>query len=326
MLNSQLRVWVMLAIAAGFIFWMYTITNGGESTRNEVASPKPVPIPSMPSLSSSKQLRQCELEVSKLKVDLSNIDKKAKQQTLEIDTKTQKFENYKDGQEQGYLNTNNHMWWFDPSNQFAFTMFDLDGLYEDTYFASDHIKESIAALQYEVVEKVMPKIIGRKAESIVEFGSAAGWFTSYYHKRGMYIFGVEGTRAGIKRLIDRGFPQEQMKRHDLRLPLNLDRTFDLAICTEVGEHLEPPFASQLIVTIAIHSDVCLFSIEDSDKPNRNHVHHSNEQPWKYWDNLFAFYGFDGIIHLPANIVKGLDTRGNRFYYKTSVFGKKPDEY
>jgi len=274
-----------------------------------------------------RELSHLESEVARLKVDLSNLDKTVKQDTLDIDIKTTKFNNYaEDGSEKGFLGTNNHMWWFDPNNEHAFTFFDLDGLYNDQYFATDHVPESTTSLQYEVVEKGLKVILGKKPESIVEFGSAAGWFTSYYHSKGIYIFALEGTRAGIKRLIDRGFPENQMKRHDLRLPINLGRKFDLAICTEVGEHLEPPFASQLVVSIAIHSDICLFSIEDQLKPNANHVHHSNEQPWKYWDNLFAFYGFDGILHVPPHIVKLLDTRGNRFYYKTSVFGKKPETY
>jgi hypothetical protein len=40
-------------------------------------------------------------------------------------------------------------------------------------------------------------------------------------------------------------------------------------------------------------------------------------------NLFAF---DGILHVSEDVVSGLVTRGNRFYYKTQVFGQIPDDF
>lgn len=108
-------------------------------------------------------------------------------------------------------------------------------------------------------------------------------------------------------------------RHDLRVPLDLGgRKFDLVTCTEVAEHIEPPFAGTLVHSLTQAADVVWFSSEPpawvSDNPD--HVHHSNEQPDLYWDRLFSFFGFQAIA-LPDCVVDSVGRRGRRVYYRAA---------
>ena len=58
-------------------------------------------------------------------------------------------------------------------------------------------------------------------------------------------------------------PSTQIVQHDLCLPLNLGRRFDVAVRSEVVEHVEPPFAAQIILTLVLHADVIWFSVRTS---------------------------------------------------------------
>ena len=81
---------------------------------------------------------------------------------------------------------------------------------------------------------------------------------------------------------------EQFIQHDLTVPLDLGRTFDLVLCLEVGEHLPEESAETLVATIVWHSDQILFSAAVPWQEGKGHV---NCQPHEYWHEIFVDYGF-----------------------------------
>ena len=117
-------------------------------------------------------------------------------------------------------------------------------------------------------------------------------------------------------MLERGIPIERIIKHDLRFPLNLNRIFDIVLCTEVAEHIEPPFSSQLILNIINHSKLVWFSFEEPGT-NSAHYHHCNEQPEKFWKNLFDFFGYQ-MVKLPKKVIKEVGGRAGYIFYAKSL--------
>jgi 2-polyprenyl-3-methyl-5-hydroxy-6-metoxy-1,4-benzoquinol methylase len=66
------------------------------------------------------------------------------------------------------------------------------------------------------------------------------------------------------------------------------RSYDLIVCIEVLEHLEPSDAEAAIDNICRHADQCLFSSTPLDYQEPTHV---NVRQPDYWTALFAEHGF-----------------------------------
>ncbi len=204
----------------------------------------------------------------------------------------------------GYLEHQKYNWWFDADEPNAFEIFDLDGFYSDRYYDCDHVQPPIVTVIAASLLVAGRDILGRNVESVLDLGCGQGQFTRGLLASGLDVVAVEGSAAGCAAALKRGVPQSRLVRHDMRLPLQLNRKFDVVMCTEVAEHLEPPFSSQLIHTISEHSDVCWFSSERPET-NEGHLHHPNEQPDIFWINLFRFYGFQPLrislnVNMPNN--------------------------
>ncbi|MBT5873253.1 MAG: methyltransferase domain-containing protein [Candidatus Latescibacteria bacterium] len=159
--------------------------------------------------------------------------------------RTTKVEIFKEDTDHGFLGANQN-WWFDPSFEHAFSIFDLDGFYPDQYFEADHVNSEVVNNYVTAVLNLGQMILEREVTSILEVGSGGGWFTEAFIKKGIDCFAIEGTKAGYDKCLARGIPEKCIMRHDVRMPIVLDRKFDMVLCTEVAEHIEPPFSSQLV--------------------------------------------------------------------------------
>ena len=197
-------------------------------------------------------------------------------------------------------------WWFDEARPQAFSFFSLDDLYAAPYFKSDHIRTGVVNAIVDAQRKAYRLLSGRDLRSVAEFGGAGGWFTGKFAALGLDYQTVEGTQAGTEKIKQRpGVQPDRIHRADLRSPIELPPPhaggkFDLAMNTEVAEHIEVPFHSQLVSTLTKHADLVWFSYappwksEAGNEGNMPHVHHSAELPLRYWLNLFEFYGYGAL--------------------------------
>ncbi|MBT0824260.1 hypothetical protein KJQ78_03160 [Campylobacter lari] len=64
--------------------------------------------------------------------------------------------------------------------------------------------------------------------------------------------------------------------------------FSLTQSLEVAEHIDEKFAQNFIELLTLTSDIILFS---AAIPNQGGLEHINEQPPKYWANLFEKYDY-----------------------------------
>ena len=122
--------------------------------------------------------------------------------------------------------------------------------------------------------------------SVVDVGCGQGTWLSVFHACGVKdVLGVDGDYIDRDRL---EIPHERFRPRDLVRPLELDRTFDLAVSLEVAEHLPADVAESFVGSLARLAPVVLFSAAAPYQGGESHV---NEQWPAYWAERFARHGF-----------------------------------
>jgi cyclopropane fatty-acyl-phospholipid synthase-like methyltransferase len=230
------------------------------------------------------------------------------------------MEIFKEDKDLGYLG-NHPMWWFDPSVAHSYSIFKLDDLYPGKYFQKDHVTAEIAEEIVGNVLKFGEQYLGRPVGSVLEIGCGGGWFTKVFLERGLRVVAIEGSLAGRKKALKNGVPPSVVRQIDLRWPLDeedVEGWFDIVMCTEVAEHIEPPFAGTLVYNLTKFSDLVWFSSEEPST-NEDHYHHSNEQPEIFWKNLFEFHGFRmDLLPIEEFSLEAKD-RGKQMFVRESRF-------
>ena len=224
-------------------------------------------------------------------------------------------EAYKNGEDNGWIHKQN--FWFDPEHEHGFGIVDLDSIYPREYFKHDHVQAQTVDNYCKFIAEIFKSTTGQDLTNLIEFGSAGGWFLKRFLDMGINAVGLEGTKAGIEACIKRGIPKRAIEQHDFRNPLEESKTWQVALCTEVAEHIEPPFSSVLVKSLVDSSDWIWFSFEE---PNTNpaHIHHPNEMPAKFWINLFDFYGFKAW-QLPEWVTGQTEGRGMYVFYNPETY-------
>lgn len=202
-------------------------------------------------------------------------------------------------------------WWTNTDCPYAYKYLHLDSLYPSCYFqpGGGHPNVYKSRELYEYMQHIYTTIFGVQFNSILELGCGGGEITSQFEYHNLDYLAVEGTDAGVQQLVNIGIQPQRIIKSDLRLFKGIDRTFDMVMCTEVAEHLEPPFSSKIVELCTSHSNVVWFSAAE---PNCNapHYHHPNEMWIECWDNLFAFFGFNKFA-----ILNDLHGRAKRLYIR-----------
>jgi SAM-dependent methyltransferase len=227
---------------------------------------------------------------------------------------------FEDGQDKGFIGEKGN-WWFDSNFEHSFEIFNLDAFYQEDYFSEDHVDSEAVKKYVDYTLKYGEKVLNKPVNSVLELGCGGGWFTEEFLDRGIDITAVEGSKVGYEETIQR-VPEERVINHDLRNRLDINQKFDIALCTEVAEHIEPPFSSQLVQNATNHSDLVWFSFEEPET-NENHYHHMNEQPAKFWHNLFQFYGYE-MHSLPEEVTAQVSGRGEYLILSDELDVSVPD--
>jgi SAM-dependent methyltransferase len=128
--------------------------------------------------------------------------------------------------------------------------------------------------------RVVPLVLAAvHASRVVDVGCGEGAWLSVFKEAGCTVRGVDGDYVDRRRLL---IDEDEFVGHDLTEGFDLGR-FDLAVCLEVAEHLEAPFADQLVATLVRHAPVVLFS---AAIPGQGGVGHVNEQWPAFWVEKF----------------------------------------
>ncbi len=152
------------------------------------------------------------------------------------------------------------------------------------------IQEGSVSSAREIVPLVLELL---RPTSVIDIGCGFGAWLSVFEEHGVTEFlGVDGDYVNREALL---IPKAQFMAHDLAVPLNLGRSFDLAVCMEVAEHLAESAAQIFIDSITRHAPAALFS---AAIPFQGGEHHLNEQWPDYWARRFGLRGY-----LPVDCIR-----------------------
>ena len=156
----------------------------------------------------------------------------------------------------------------------------VDALYDEKFFSTSY-------LRFEERRHTAPKLFADvlvkhlDPHSVVDIGCGIGTYLHCFQERGREILGVDGSRAAVKLAL---IPPEKMIEHDLRKPLELGKKFDLAICSEVAEHIPNRATRTLLETVTRSSDTVVFSSPYGGP--KSYFYHCNEKPGTECIRLF----------------------------------------
>jgi SAM-dependent methyltransferase len=127
---------------------------------------------------------------------------------------------------------------------------------------------------------------GLEVSSILDVGCGTGtWLAA---ARGLGIKDLTGLDGIIPEDGQLHIERDRLHYQDFRKPWSLERSFDLVLCLEVAEHLEPEYGRLLVDCLTRHTDLILFS---AGAPFQDGDHHVNCQWPLYWQDYFNSCGF-----------------------------------
>jgi SAM-dependent methyltransferase len=118
--------------------------------------------------------------------------------------------------------------------------------------------------------------------SVVDVGCGSGAWLSVFRKHGVTdVLGIDGPWVNQPIL---EIPAKSFREHDLTQPIAVGRTFDLALCLEVAEHLPEQAAPVLADGLTALAPVVVFSAAIPGQGGKGHI---NERWPSFWSSLFA---------------------------------------
>lgn len=149
---------------------------------------------------------------------------------------------------------------------------------------------SLSVGAIESAREILPSVLKVvPARSIIDVGCGIGAWLSVACELGVEdLVGIDGGYVNKQMLM---IPVDRFIAADLSEPLVVDRSFDLALCLEVAEHLSQSSASTLITSLAKLAPAVLFS---AAVPFQGGTEHKNEQWPPYWEALFQEHGFRAL--------------------------------
>lgn len=165
----------------------------------------------------------------------------------------------------------------------------LEDIYKGSFFGRRH---KLAWRVPIVCDAIINSTGLQPGASIIDVGCAIGEFVDGLYERGYKARGIEGSTCAKPFLLPR--VKHKVAFHDLRYPVSfngnktLNKQYDLALCLEVAEHIEPEYADQLVANLCYLSRRIIIS---AAPPGQHGHHHVNCQPAEYWVEKFNRQGY-----------------------------------
>ncbi|MEI8349037.1 MAG: methyltransferase domain-containing protein [Candidatus Omnitrophota bacterium] len=162
---------------------------------------------------------------------------------------------------------------------------------------TDNFYQDLINSSHKSAAKIVPLVMDLVApKSVVDVGCGVGVWLSIFRKHGVEDFlGIDGSWVNKKYL---QIPADRFLAHDLRLPLTVNRRFDLVVSLEAAEHVPSECAEIFINSLVSFGPVVLFS---AAIPSQGGIGHINEQWPDYWAKYFRIKGYVVVDYLRGAI-------------------------
>jgi SAM-dependent methyltransferase len=161
-------------------------------------------------------------------------------------------------------------------------------------------------------EAILPIVLDlTSAARVIDVGCGTGSWLAVAQELGVRdVLGIDGA-YGDRTLLE--IPEDRFVAHDLTRPIELAERFDLALSTEVAEHLPLGSADAFVESLTRLAPLVLFS---AAVPFQGGQHHLNEQWQDWWAERFATQGFRVVDCVRPRIWS--DTRVAYFYAQNVI--------
>lgn len=157
-----------------------------------------------------------------------------------------------------------------------------DAIYDSHYYASDVEGPAVSSAP-EISQSIKADL---QPNTVVDVGCGTGALLQALREKDCQVFGLEYSEAALQYCRNRGVG---VQKFDLEKDdFGDNRTFDVAVSLEVGEHLSEKSADRYVKILAQLSDVIVFTACPPGPGGHDHV---NEQPPAYWISKFQASGF-----------------------------------
>lgn len=158
-------------------------------------------------------------------------------------------------------------------------------------------------------------------QTLVDLGCGIGEFVAHFnHVHNVFAVGFDGAENCLTHMAN----GSTIYLHDLRAPIDWGSPkFDLCMCLEVAEHIEPEYADTLVNNCCSMSDLILFTAASSGQEGLGHV---NLQPPDYWHLKFKDHGYtyrsDKVLEFKNRLLKWKNKKGIKAYFHNAMVFEK----
>lgn len=200
-------------------------------------------------------------------------------------------------------------------------MIDLTKYDSDFYNSMIEIKDK--ATNATSAREIVPYILELfpNTKTVIDVGGAIGIWATVFMENGVQAKVMDGPWVKKEQLL---IPQSSFVQFDIQscCKYEVKEKFDLAMCLEVGEHIDQTKADYLVELLVSLSDVIVFG---AAIPHQGGVNHVNEQFPSYWKKKFESYGYVTIDPIRGEFCENNKVL-SEYTQNTLVYVKSIDEH